>query len=116
MVTGYARTPVGYRLRIIGYRVVKDAEHEDLISLALRFTPTFVPAGDPLGLANQPAAVPDECTLAARVLKRVSKRVDADKKLADNAELNQSMIDATAILLGLARYDVEAYKIWLQDV
>ena len=109
--------PTTVELRsIIGYRVVKDAEHEDLISLALRFTPTFVPAGDPLGLANQPAAVPDECTLAARVLKRVSKRVDADKKLADNAVLNQSMVDATANLLGLARYDIDAYKVWLQDV
>lgn len=107
--------PTSVELRsVIGYRVVKDVEHEDLISLALRFTPTFIPADDPLGLANQPTAAPDECALSTRALKRVAKRVDADKKLADDADLNQSMIDATANLLGLARYDVDAYKAWLQ--
>lgn len=106
--------PTTVELRsIIGYRVVRDAEHEDLISLALRFTPTFVPAGDPLGLANQPAAGPDECMLAASILKRVSARVDVDKILADDPLLNQSMIDETAKLLSLARYDVDAYKAWL---
>lgn len=99
---------------VFGYRVDKGAEHEDLISLALKFTPTFVPPGDPLGLANQPAAPPDEGTLATRALKRVAKRIDADKKLADDGDLRQSMADATAHLLGLARYDVEAYKLWLQ--
>ncbi|NVH98168.1 PP_RS20740 family protein [Burkholderia pseudomallei] len=108
--------PTSVELRsVIGYRVDEEAEHEDLISLALRFTPTFVPAGDPLGLANQPVAAPDECSLSARALKRVAKRVDADKKLADDAALNQSMIDATAALLSLARYDTDAYRAWLQD-
>lgn len=97
-----------------GYRVEKGVEHEDLISLALKFTPMFIPVGDPLGLANQPVAAPDEGVLATRALKRVAKRIDADKKLTDDAAMRQSMIDATAHLLGLARYDVEAYKIWLQ--
>lgn len=99
---------------VFGYRVDKGAAHEDLISLALRFTPTFAPASDPLGLANQPVAAPDEDTLATRALKRVAKRIDADKKLAEDAVLRQSMVDATAHLLGLARYDVDAYKVWLQ--
>lgn len=109
--------PTSVELRsVIGYRVGMGAEHEDLISLALRFTPTFVPADDPLGLANQPAAAPDECALSARALKRVAKRVDVDKKLADDAVLNQSMIDATTVLLSQARYDVAAYKIWLLGV
>jgi len=94
--------------------VAADAEHEDLISLAFKFTPTFVPAADPLGLANQPVDAPDEGTLATRALKRVARRIDADKKLADDADLYENMVDATAHLLGLARYDVEAYKVWLQ--
>ena len=107
--------PTTVELRsVFGYRVDKGAEQEDLISLALKFTPTFVPADDPLGLANQPVTAPDECTLATRALKRVAKRIDADKKLADDAALHQSMVDATAHLLGLARYDVDAYKVWLQ--
>lgn len=107
--------PTSVELRsVFGYRVDTGAEHEDLISLAFKFTPTFVPAADPMGLANQPVAAPDEGTLATRALKRVAKRIDADKKLTDDAGLHQSMVDATAHLLGLARYDVEAYKVWLQ--
>jgi hypothetical protein len=106
--------PTSVELRsVFGYRVDKGVEHEDLISLVFKFTPTFVPAPDLLGLANSKAAAPDEGTLATRALKRVAKRIDADKKLSDDATLHQSMVDATAHLLGLARYDVEAYKAWL---
>jgi hypothetical protein len=100
---------------VVGYRVAKNTVHEDLISLALRFTPTFAPAGDPLGLANKPVKTPDECSLSTRALKGVAKRVDADKKLADDANLNQKMIEATARLLEIARYDVDAYRIWLRS-
>lgn len=107
--------PTSVELRsVFGYRVDTGSEHEDLISLAFRFTPTFIPAADPLGLANQTIPAPDEGMLATRALKRVAKRIDADKKLTDDVGLHQSMIDATAHLLGLARYDIEAYKVWLQ--
>lgn len=107
--------PTSVKLRsVFGYRVDTGAEHEDLISLAFRFTPMFVPADDPLGLANQQFAAPDEGKLATLALKRVAKRIDADKKLTDDAGLRESMIDATAHLLGLARYDVDAYREWLQ--
>jgi len=97
-----------------GYRVVKHVVDEDLISLALRFTPTFEVVADPLNLAKQPVAVPDECVLATRALKGVARRVDADKKLFDDPALNESMILATEGLLDLARYDVSKYKSWLQ--
>jgi len=108
--------PTSVELRsVFGYRVDKGADHEDLISLAFKFIPTFILAADPLGLANQPVAAPDEGALATRALKRVAKRIDADKKLADDADLYQNMVNATAELLGLARYDVEAYKVWLQS-
>jgi len=99
---------------VFGYRVDRGAVHEDLISLALKFTPTFVPADDPLGLATQPVAPPDEGILATRALKRIAKRVDADKVLADDAVLRQNMVEASAHLLGLARYDVDAYVAWSQ--
>jgi hypothetical protein len=109
--------PTSVELRsVVGYRVGKGAKHEDLISLALKFTPTFVPAGDPLGLANQQVAAPDECVLSTRALKRVAKRIDADQKLAEDADLQQNMVAATAHLLGLARYDVDAYMAWLEAV
>jgi hypothetical protein len=108
--------PTSVELRsVIGYRVNPNAEHEDLISLALRFTPTFLPPPDPIGLANQPRVAPDECMLSTRALKRVAKRVDADKALAETAGLKQEMIDATAALLGLARYDEDAYRVWVQQ-
>lgn len=100
---------------VIGYRVNPDAAHEDLISLAIRFTPTFVPAVDPIGLARQQVAAPSECNLATRALKRVARRVDADKLLVEVDGLRQEMIDATAALLGLARYDELAYRVWVQE-
>lgn len=107
--------PISVELRsVFGYRVDRGAKHEDLISLALKFTPTLLPVTDPLGLAtSQPIPAPDEGTLATRALKKVAKRIDADKKLAADAVLHQSMVDATAHLLGLARYDVDAYRAWV---
>ncbi len=82
---------------VIGYRVNQAAEHEDLISLALRFTPTFVPATDPIGLAMQQVAPPNECVLSTRALKRVAKRVDADKLLGEKLDLKKDMIDDGSI-------------------
>jgi hypothetical protein len=99
---------------VVGYRVEHSAAHEDLISLAIRFTPTFQPAADPLGLGNQGAATPDECALAVKALRRVGKRIDVDQILQNNDELRAQMIDASANLLAIARYDAEAYRTWLQ--
>lgn len=100
---------------IIGYRVGDGVEHEDLISIAVRFTPTFEPTVDPMGLANQPRAVLDEGAAAVQALNRVAKRKDADSLLRDDAELNMNMIEATARLLELARYDPDAYRVWAQS-
>lgn len=41
--------------------------------------------------------------------------MDADKKLNEAAELRQEMIDATAALFELARYDGQAYRAWVQQ-
>ena len=102
---------------VIGYRVNQDSEHEDLTSLALRFTPTRSPTNDPSGLSGlstDKSNLLNECVLSAKALKRVAKRVDADKELADDSSLCQSMTDDTAKLLSLARYDVNEYKKWLE--
>ena len=99
---------------VIGYRVETNSEAEDLISLAFRFEPTFVPAEDPLGLANLPALQPDECELSAKALKQIAKRKDADAILKENQNLYEEMVTATAGLLELARYDVIAFRAWLQ--
>lgn len=101
-------------LSAFGYRVDRGSAHEDLISLALKFTPTFTPVRDALGLANPPKVDLDEGAMATKALRRVARRIDADKKLAENAELYQQMIAASTHLLSLARYDIEAYKAWVQ--
>lgn len=108
--------PISVKLcSVVGYRVVGNAEQEDLISLALKFTPTLAPVPDPIGLANHSFTVPDECVLSKKALIRVAKRIDVDKKLEDDSTLRQSMIDATANLLSLARYDPNAYRNWAKN-
>jgi len=98
---------------VVGYRVDHGAAHEDLISLALRFDPTFEPVDDALDIANQEANVPDECELATKVLKRVANRRDVDQILAGDVVLNDQMVTATAELLEVARYDVAAFHAWV---
>jgi len=100
---------------VIGYRVDHGAEHEDLISLAVRFTPTFEPADDPIGLAKSQTKTPSECEASVKALNRIANRKDVDRILRENAVLNEQMIDATAALLELARYDTTAYRSWLQE-
>lgn len=100
---------------VIGYRVEQEAAHEDLISLALKFVPTFNPADDPIGLANQPPAALDECSLAKKLLNRVANRKNADAILAEDEPLHQKMAEAMAVLLELARYDVAEFHNWVQN-
>ncbi len=101
---------------VIGYRVDAGAAHDDLISLALRFEPTFTPIGDPLGLANMPVLAPSECDMSTKALKRLRKRKCADEILADDAGLLGEMVASTMTLLALARYDTDAYQVWVQTV
>ncbi len=100
---------------MIGCTVDARSEHEDLVSIAIRFTPTFAPAKDPLRLANSAEEAPDECKISTRALKAVAKRINADVKLAEDADLHQSMVEATAQLLTLARYDAAAYRVWVAN-
>lgn len=97
---------------VIGYRVHGGAETEDLISIAIRFTPTFVPGGDPVGLADNHADGPSECAIALQALNRVASRKNVDRILRDDPALNSDMADATARLLESARYDSDAYHEW----
>ncbi|MBK8964334.1 MAG: hypothetical protein IPM75_15120 [Candidatus Competibacteraceae bacterium] len=99
-----ARPPVSIDLvSAIGYRVRSGAEHEDLMSLALRFEPTSQPLPDALGLAGHSATLPDEGALSVRALERIARRIDADNLLAGDGDLNERMIETTEQLLKLAR-------------
>ena len=99
----------------IGYRIHAAAACEDLMSLAIRFEPTFVPVADRMSLARRSSPAPDECTLATRALKQLARRRDADVVLAGDEGLRAEMVGGTAALLGTARYDVDAYHQWLQE-
>jgi hypothetical protein len=97
---------------VVGYHVEQDAPHEDLVSIAIRFSPVFSAVPDGLGLSQNHRAALDECHLAERILRRVAKRVDADAVLLEKPELKDAMVNATAKLLAVARYDADAYRAW----
>ena len=98
----------------IGYRVDMGSEHDDLVSIALKFEPTFEAIYDPTGLSAGSVIVLDEGNLAVKILGRVLKRKSADGILSDDIGLHEEMLTATERLLALARYDVEAYRDWVQ--
>jgi hypothetical protein len=94
-----------------GYRVEPTATCEDLVSIAMRFTPVIAAPPDPL--APQ-APVADECETAAHVAKRVSARKDLDDILAGNADLYEGLVAESEALLEAARYDIAGYRAWLR--
>jgi hypothetical protein len=98
---------------VIGYRVDRAAPHEDLISLAIRFSPMFTPVVDRMGLAHKTSVALDECELAVKAIHRIAKLVDADEVLRKDTDLHAEMVEATASLLSIARYDPEAYRSWV---
>lgn len=99
----------------MGYRVAADSDTQDLVSLAFRFTPTFDAIPDPAGLVTLAVTPPNEGDLAAKALCRIAKMRDIDSLLTDQVPLRQEMIDDTANLLELARYDGDAYRDWVAN-
>jgi hypothetical protein len=97
---------------LLGYRVKQGSEAEDMVSIAIRFEPTHIPASDPIQLAVTKAAVPDECMLAEKIAARVSTIVDVDDLLTSDADLMSEMTEAMCSLLESARYDADAYRKW----
>jgi hypothetical protein len=100
---------------VIGYRVYRRAEQEDLISLAFRFEPVFSSIRDPLGLTKLALQRVSECELAVNALRSVNRRENADAILLADPELKNQMIEAMEKLLEVARYDVPAYRDWLTE-
>ena len=99
---------------VIGYRVVKECGHPDLVSIALLFTPELGPGYDPSGIArvSSVSLQERECSSAADGLRVARTHRDADSLLRD-VEFRQRMIDATEDLLVMARYDRVKYREWL---
>ena len=103
---------------VIGYKVYPQAEHQDLVSLAIKVEPTLSVEEDKIGLARNVGGdlLPDECQIAAQSLQSVYSQVDADEVLATNDQLMQQMIDVSSKLLEVARYDVSEYPNWARQV
>ncbi|WP_415878162.1 PP_RS20740 family protein [Methylomonas sp. TEB] len=100
-------------ISVFGYRVSQDANHEDLISLAIKFEPCSTAVADPFGLANHQGNRPTECELSPNFVAKVANRKDADNILSTNDQLHGEMITAMADLLSLARYDTGAFQSWV---
>lgn len=98
---------------VIGYRVEQSPGVPDLVSVAIRFTPTFGHVPDRAGLATHQAHPIDECTTALQALRRVLKLVDVDEVLTQHPDLLGEMSEDMCALLGQARYDVDAYRTWI---
>ena len=100
----------------LGYRVASEATHNDLVSIAFRFDPTFAAAPDPMGMARVEDPRPSECQLATATVRRVKNRKCVDTILRDDPGTMSSMVEATAELLALARYDVAEFRAWLTTI
>lgn len=102
---------------VIGYKIYAKADHLDLVSIAIKISPTLLPGTDKVGLAtaeNQHTPV-DECDIALQVLESVYQQINADQVLNDDKDLNDQMIKTTSDLLEAARYDVTDYKDWAHN-
>ena len=89
------------------YRIEPTASCEDLVSLALRFEPTFDTSPDALSPAAPPSQ--DECAIAIHILKRSAERRDVDDILRRDPRLHEELVQETKQLLTAARYDVTDY-------
>jgi hypothetical protein len=98
---------------VYGYRVLKAAEVEDMISIAFRFDPTHEPLPDASRLASIRPMKIDECELATKALIKVGKLFDVDEYLASVQSVRDEMIEAMCSLLEAARYDVDEYRKWV---
>lgn len=101
---------------VLGYRVLPEATHNDLVSIAFRFDPTFAAAPDSMGIAGVKDARPDECQLATATVRRVKNRKCVDTILRDDPAVMKNMVEATEELLALARYDIGEFRAWLHTI
>lgn len=96
----------------MGYKIVRDSEELDMISLAFRCVPTFVGYPDPIGLASANENPPTEPPLALKAINKIAGIKDVDSLLSGNQGLTDQLISSMAELVRLARYNEEDYRQW----
>jgi hypothetical protein len=95
---------------VMGYKVKPESPVEDMVSLALKFTPQHGVAVDSFKLASLPAKKLDECELASSVIMAMRSMLDVDAYLAECPEIFEQMIAASSEILSAAGYDVSGYR------
>lgn len=101
---------------VLGYKVKHDSESPDLISLALKFTPTDDAQPDTFGIATKLSKPTyTEETLAIKALNKVSRLVDVDSILEENRDTLESMIILSSQLLEQSRYSADEYVKWVRE-
>ncbi|WP_047496962.1 hypothetical protein [Terriglobus sp. TAA 43] len=98
---------------VMGYQVAPQASCEDLISIAIEFTPHSATIVDPSGVIVDPPELPNEAKMAMASLKKVAERADVDRILVEDPPIHDVMLDDMKELLEAARYDISAYLDWL---
>lgn len=99
---------------VYGYKVYKRATSPDLVSIAIKVTPTFSISEDRLKLTTiSNDGLIDECVSAVQILKAVSEQFDVDKILAGEADMRIAMIESSKTLLNQAGYDISGYEEWV---
>lgn len=98
------------------YRVLPEAECEDMFSLAIRFTPVIHTDEDTGGLASAADAEPiDLCAQATQFAKRIANTKNLDDLLGADAKLRAQLVKESAELMEQARYEPSEYKLWAKD-
>ena len=98
---------------VLGYNIAPGTIHNDLVSIAFRFDPTFAAGPDPMEIARGEDARPSEYQLATKALGQVKNRRCVDTILHGDAAVKTSMVEEMKKLLVQARYDTEEYLTWL---
>jgi hypothetical protein len=98
---------------VMGYKVAPQSTCEDLVSVAVEFTPHPATIVDPSGVIVDPNEVPNESKMALASLRKVAERSDVDRILWEDQPVRELMLADMKELMETARYDVAAYLDWV---
>jgi hypothetical protein len=96
------------------YQVLPSSAGPDMMSMAIRFTPVYVAAEDPSGLAQADTPAVDDCEAAVDFVKKVSGAKDVDYRLGEKLEMRMGLMEEQGRLLEEAGYDYDEYIAWAE--
>lgn len=99
---------------VLGYRIKSKIQFEDLVSFAIKITPTDKRPSHQSVLTTYSVKPLDECLIAVQILNSISDLEDVDSTLNSRQDILQMMVEESVALLAKARYDVEKYRDWVR--